>query len=314
MKYLAYTLVILGLLVSCKSKDQKSKKVYNTPDSGIIKIFVDDCFKPIIDSELTVFHSEKPDAKIIPIYASEQIAIDNFSKDSVEAIVLGRKLNDYEISQFRKAKGYEPKPVLLAKDAIAVIVNPQNKTSKITISEIRAILEGKIKTWDKINKNISNSNIKIIFDNQKSGTAKYMQDSLGLKNGFSGNVFAVNSNLEVINYVAKDKNSIGFIGVSWISDMDDKEVQFFKKIVKPLDVAVTDFKEGFGPYQGYVATKMYPLTREIWLYNGEPNIGLATGLANFIAGDIGQRIFLKAGMVPAIAPLRVVEFNDKPIQ
>jgi len=41
--------------------------------------------------------------------------------------------------------------------------------------------------------------------------------------------------------------------------------------------------------------------------NREYFSGLGTGFAQFIAGEKGQRIFLKSGLVPAQMPIRLVE-------
>lgn len=37
--------------------------------------------------------------------------------------------------------------------------------------------------------------------------------------------------------------------------------------------------------------------------------GLGMGFVSFVAGDKGQLMILKAGLIPAIAPVRLVEVN-----
>jgi len=48
------------------------------------------------------------------------------------------------------------------------------------------------------------------------------------------------------------------------------------------------------------------LSRDIYIINAEPRNGLVTGFSSFVASDKGQRIILKSGILPAIAPTRVV--------
>jgi phosphate transport system substrate-binding protein len=45
----------------------------------------------------------------------------------------------------------------------------------------------------------------------------------------------------------------------------------------------------------------------------EARAGLASGFIAFVAGEKGQRVVLKAGLVPATMPVRIVEVNNKPL-
>ena len=68
-------------------------------------------------------------------------------------------------------------------------------------------------------------------------------------------------------------------------------------------------ENSFKPYQAYMVDKIYPLTRDIYIINAEPRNGLVTGFSSFVASDKGQRIILKAGIIPAVAPTRVVNMR-----
>ena len=65
----------------------------------------------------------------------------------------------------------------------------------------------------------------------------------------------------------------------------------------------------YQPYQAYLATKQYSLIRSVYTISREPRAGLATGFASFIMSDKGQKIFLKAGLMPANAPVRIIQTN-----
>ena len=51
---------------------------------------------------------------------------------------------------------------------------------------------------------------------------------------------------------------------------------------------------------------MYPLTRSLYVINCEGGTGLGTGFASFIAGERGQRIVLKSGLLPDSIPSREI--------
>jgi len=67
--------------------------------------------------------------------------------------------------------------------------------------------------------------------------------------------------------------------------------------------------ESFKAYQAYIKTKEYPFTRSVYMINRQTRAGLGMGFVSFVAGDKGQLMILKAGLIPAIAPVRLVQVN-----
>ena len=59
-----------------------------------------------------------------------------------------------------------------------------------------------------------------------------------------------------------------------------------------------------------MALEQYPLIRNIWMISTDPHLGLADGFISFVSSDKGQRIILKAGLLPAIAPIRLVNIRN----
>jgi phosphate transport system substrate-binding protein len=149
-----------------------------------------------------------------------------------------------------------------------------------------------------------------VFDNPTSGLVRYAKDSI------SGGVLApkasaLNINQEVIKYVSQQKNALGIIAANWISDTDSKGAQQFLKDIQLADVAREPGAEGFGPYQAYLATGDYPYKRTVYIIDAQARIGLGQGFASFLAGDQGQRIMLKDGLLPAQAPTRLVKTSKE---
>jgi phosphate transport system substrate-binding protein len=110
------------------------------------------------------------------------------------------------------------------------------------------------------------------------------------------------------------KIKIGIIGLNWISDGDDPKSLGFLNQIKVMSVSSkkTNAKseEAYAPYQAYIAQKFYPLTRELFVISREARAGLGTGFASFVAGDKGQRIVLKSGLLPATMPVRIIGLSN----
>ena len=65
------------------------------------------------------------------------------------------------------------------------------------------------------------------------------------------------------------------------------------------------------PYQAYIAEKSYPFIREVFMINRESFSGLGSGFTAYVAGEIGQRVVLRSGLVPATMPIRLVQFKKE---
>jgi phosphate transport system substrate-binding protein len=181
----------------------------------------------------------------------------------------------------------------------------------LTVENLKSILLGTDSTWKQLNSKSDLGKIDIVFDNAGSANARYMEDTLLQGKHFAKNAFAVKSNPEVIEYVSKNKNAIGILSVNWISDSDDTLTQNFLQKVKVLAISKAPAAEAFKPYQAYIKTKDYPFTRSVYMINRQTRPGLGTGFVNFVAGQKGQLMILKAGLIPSIAPVRMVEINTK---
>jgi phosphate transport system substrate-binding protein len=295
-------------IVSCS----QTTTYTDTPNSGTIVIAADETFKPILEAELGVFHALYTGAKINVIYKTETEALNDLFKDSVRLILTSRPLTQKE-RDFFKAKKLFPKEVKIAIDGIALITNKENPDTLITMQVLRNILLGKITLWNQFCKGSKQGKVKIVFDNKNSSTVRFMLDSLLQGKKISDNNTTLENNSQVIDFITSNKNAIGVIGVSWISDSDDSTMRSFLKKVNVMAISNEDtaiYANSYQPYQGYIAQGHYPLTRNIYIINAEPRTGLATGFTAFVASERGQRIILKSGVLPATQPFRIIEVKE----
>ena len=278
-------------IVSCNTSPKEKQ---DTPTSGVIRISADETFAPIIQQEIDVFESTYPDAGIVPEYVSEVEAITMLIRDSVRLAVTTRSLTKEEEAALNSKKLF-PKTVKIATDGIALIINKQNPDSLIRVSDIRKILTGEITDWNQIYPKSNLGKIQLVFDNANSSTVRFAIDSICQGKPLSPDLRAQKSNSGVIDYV------------------DTTNLSFSDKItvmnVTADDVAT--LANSYKPYQAYLAMGTYPLTRDVYIIVTDPRSGLPTGFTTFVSSDKGQRIILKAGMVPATQAIRIVNVRDE---
>ena len=301
--------LITSALWQCRDRD-KHGRLLDTPTSGSIKIAVDESLRPLLEAEIATFEALYQRADIGVSYYPEAEAIDALMSDSVRLAVVTRRFTKEEKEYFKKIT-ITPTELDVAISAVALIVHRDNPDTLINMDQLRALLQGKINKWSQIGGK-NDAGIEIVFDNPNSGLIRHLKDSVANVEKLPPNAFAVENNEAVIDHVSQNPNALGLIGLEWISDKEDSTSNSFLRRVRVMSVAgdSTHFK----PYQAYLALKYYPLSRRITILSREARSGLGNGFMAFVASERGQRIVLKAGLVPVTMPLRVVEIDRSPFE
>ncbi len=297
-----YTLfILLFFAVACNT----GKKPPDTRTSGTIHISVDESFEPLLDTEISVFEDLHPEAHILASYKSERDCFRDLVNDSATLIIVTRPMNEEETKYFKDMRmPMQSKPI--ARDAVALIVNPANTDTLMTMKQVRALMSGHGEAPP----------YEVIFDRENSSLVHFMIDSVNDGQPLAPGIKAAGGCAQVVDYVASHKNAMGVIGVSWISNpYDSTGLSFLKKInvvsimgdstyeylsknanFDPKDSSYSRYY--FKPYQAYIAFKSYPLTRNVYFVMRQPYYGLGTGFANFLSGNKGQLIIGKARLFP----------------
>lgn len=298
---LIYPITLFLIFSSC---GQSKKGGGDTHRVGEIEFYVDESFKPLFTTCVDTFKGLNPKANIKGIYEPEGIIINKFLNDTIKAICVSRDLTDEE-KTFLNNKKINVKTDKIAVDAIALIVNGSNADSVISIENLKKVLRGEISEWSTLK-----TKINVVFDKTNSANYNYMRKLASVEK-FPINVFAVESNEQVIDYVKENKSALGIIGLNWIGDSDDPKAVNFMKGITVMGVSSKENGEYYKPFSGYIYTKEYPLTREIWVLNKGSRNGLHSGLVLFMKGEKGQIIVQKSALVPANAPLRLIEISTE---
>jgi phosphate transport system substrate-binding protein len=275
------------LLLSCNSGTQ-NKQPLDTPTSGTIRISVDETFAPLMEAEIKVFQSLYPKTHIIAEYKPEAECFKDLLNDSARVIITTRDFNSQEKEYFKQIR-ITPHSMLLAWDAVAMVVNHANPDSILTMDQVRHIMDGteKERKWQ------------LVFDNENSSTVRYIRDSINKGKPLPPNTMAAKTNPEVVDYVTKNKDAIGVMGVNWISDPDDSTTIEFTNKVTVVKVRADYGSEFVKPYQAYIATGSYPLKRGMFFCLKEPYRGLGTGFVTFLGSYEGQLVIKKFRLFPA---------------
>lgn len=310
-------LIFLSFGVLFFSSCNKSKKITrtDTETSGSALITCDENFAKVISHELQVYQAKYPDAQITPVITDEVNMINLMLKDSIRLAFTYRDLTPAEQNTI-KQKNRFLRSLKVATDGIALIINKDNTDSLISVQALKKILVGKITKWNEINpvsKSKNSTLIHVVFDNPNSSTVRYLKDSIGGGVPLASGLRSLHNSEEVLDYVSKNKNALGIIGVNWISNANDTTNLTFDSKIRVMSVSMNDpafADESYKPVPAYLALGYYPLSRSVYMLLTDVRGGLPAGFAAFVGGDTGQRIILKDGLVPANRPMRLVNLKD----
>lgn len=287
----------------------------DTPTSGVAEIVGDDCFGNVIQEEVDVFEALNQKASIIPILTDESEALQLLLDDSVRLAIMARDLTDAEKESIHsRNQELIPRSQRIAIDGIALVVNPETKLERMSVPTLRKLMTGQTMTWRQIDPSLPDEPVAVIFDSPGSSTARFIRDSICGGKTLAGNLYAQQNNLSVIDYVTKNRHTLGILDVNWISNPNDSLQLSFNKAIKVLAVSRTEpatDENSFLPVPAYLYMRSYPLTRDVYAVLTDLRGTLPAGFMNFVAGDRGQRIVLKSGLVPATRPIRTVEIKEK---
>ncbi|MEX6686266.1 substrate-binding domain-containing protein [Danxiaibacter flavus] len=281
----------LGVIFTACGNGTRSNRDNDTYKKGVINISVDESFKPVIEEQIKVYESSFPEAKIIPTYKSEADCLRDLQNDSVRMIVIARGLTVDEDKYYTTKLKYHPNYDVLAYDAVSVIININGKDSVFTMAKIRDFLSGK------------DSSKTIVVDGKNAtSTVRFLKDSVLKGENFGSNVTAANNSREVVDYVSRNQNAIGFVGSSWVGNEQDPEQKAYMKTIRFALLQCTSCKDDSifaKPSQSTISYAQYPLVRPLYYIVKENYSGLGTGFLNFMSVERGQLIFRRSYLVPA---------------
>lgn len=295
------TLVLCaGLFQSCKDKS-KSKKGSEDILTGKLAVLVDQTLLPVIKESADVFESSYPNSSLELMVRPEIKAVNALLADSAYVIVLTRKLTGKEGDYFKK-RGIQPKIFQMASDAVVLINNRSSADTIMSQKNVKSLLEGSL------------SGQRLIFDNANSSTLRFLKDYYKLEKVDPKAISAMRDSENVMRYISENTNAVGVIGYNWYLKAVEKNSQLLDKI---RTLSIENVGEGeskglfYKPSQSTIADGVYPFIRPVYIMNYQPNMGLGLGFSAFLTGDRGQRIVLKAGLVPETMPGRDIIIRDE---
>ena len=286
-RFLILFLLSSFLLTSCGASNNSSDS--NSP-TNYIENKGSDTIVNLALAWAEKYQGDHPDVRISVTGGGSGTGIAALVNGTVDIANASRKIKDEETSE-AQANGVTPVEYIIARDAIAVIVNPDNPVNKLTLQQISDIYSGKYTNWTEVGG--EDRPIVRLSRETNSGTHVYFLETvlrLGSKEDktlFSTNTLLLPSSEGIISEVRDNPNAIGYDGLGYVP-----------KDLKMIAIA----KEAGGAYVlpsiDTVNDKSYAIARDLYMYtNGEP-AGIIKEYLEWILSVEAQQIVADLGFVP----------------
>jgi phosphate transport system substrate-binding protein len=274
------------LLISCTSStdttsDSPAQYIENKGSDTIVNLAL---------AWAETYQVEHADVRISVTGGGSGTGIAALINNTVDIANASRQIKDEEIAE-AQAKGVNPVEHIIARDAIAVIVNPENPVSELTLQQIADIYSGVIVNWSEVGG--EDRPIVKLSRETNSGTHVYFLETvlrLGDKENktlFSMDTLLLPSSEGIIAEVRQNPNAIGYDGLGYVPDD-----------LKMIAIAKEDGGAYVLPAIATVNDKTYPIARDLYMYtNGKP-MGVVKEYLDWILSAEAQQIVAELGFVP----------------
>jgi phosphate transport system substrate-binding protein len=283
-------LLLLPVLLLAACRPEQSKTAVND-NQRAIQNKGSDTLVNVALAWAEQYREVKPDVAIAVTGGGSGTGIAALINGTVDIANASRAMKESEKEEAR-ANGIEPIEFVVAIDALAVIVHPDNPVSQLTIDQLADIYTGRITNWQEVGGN--DAPIVLLSRETNSGTHVYFLEEVVRKgDGDNPDIFApqtllMPSSVGITSELRRNPNAIGYDGLGYVDPAHEKM----------LGIAPSNSTDYVFPTVASASSGEYPLARNLFMYTaGEPTGELAAYL-DWVLGSAGQEIVARLGFVP----------------
>ncbi|MFA6208197.1 MAG: PstS family phosphate ABC transporter substrate-binding protein [Candidatus Obscuribacterales bacterium] len=282
-KILAAACGVSFVLAGCTSAPTTAPR-----DTSSIVVQGSDTMEGLMQMWANDYMATKPGLQIAVKQGDTGSGIDDLLSGKIDLAAASREISETE-NKTAHSKGVHLKRLMVARDAIAIVVNPQNKLDEIDLGDLAKIYLGETSTWKQIRKDLAAEPIRAFGRESTSGTSDYFQEHVLSGKAVAPVVKVMPSSEALIGAVMGNRLAIGFVGMAQATSTDKVKVLKLKLTEKS-----PDSKQG-----GALSGSDYPLSRPLYVYYNQANEERVGKFVGFCLTDDGQKSVKALGFMPA---------------
>lgn len=293
--FLILCVLLIGITSCGISEESDSPSIINEgQQSGYIDNKGSDTIVNLALAWAEEYQKLHPDVRISVTGGGSGTGLTALINKSVDIANASRQIKEEEIESARSV-GLNPQEFVIARDAIAVIVNPENPVDHLTLTQLSAIYRGEINNWQEVGG--EDRPIVRLSRETNSGTHVFFLETvvrLGSsedKTIFSANTLLLPSSEGIIAEVRENPNAIGYDGLGYVTSE-----------VKMVGISSLEDPDVFViPSVESVANGTYLISRNLYMYTPDAPTGIIKEYINWIHSAEAQEIVAELGFVPILS-------------
>ncbi len=238
---------------------------------------------PLCQKEADNYKKANKDANLTVTGSGTTAGFAALADGSSDISMASRKIKENEQMKLKEG-GKSFKEVPIAYDALAVVVNTNNKISKLTREQLVSIFIGQIKNWKELG---GDDMAIVVYARESSSPSEFFKEHVLENKNCAETVKNKSNNDAIIQAVGQDKGSIGYVGISNLS-----------KAVKPVEISF-DGKTFTSPNVENVKNKTYPISRSLYFYYLDTKEKMVKSFIDYVlTSPESQKVIKEEGFVP----------------
>jgi phosphate transport system substrate-binding protein len=209
----------------------------------------------LVSNWAEAFMNQKPDVEVAVTGGGSGTGIAALINGTTEICASSRDMKDKEKQQ-AKEKGIEVREVVVARDGIAVVVNPKNPVKELDMQQIAQIYTGTYTKWNQAGGN--DKGILVFSRESSSGTYAFFQEHVLKNKDYTQKAKLMPATSAIIESVSTDEDAIGYVGLGYALAAKDK--------VKIIGVKADANSPAVMPSDETVTSGQYSISRPLYLY------------------------------------------------
>ena len=243
-----------------------------------------DTLLPLTQELAEQYLKKEPDAEVIVTGGGSGVGIAALPENTTDIAMASRRIKFSEKMKFAEL-GLDAEEVVVAYDALAVVVNPSNPVDGLTREQLEAIFRGKITNW----KDVGGEDRKIVVYSREtsSGTYEFFKESVLENKNYMSSILSMPATGAIIQSVRQTKGAIGYIGLAYLNPY-----------VKPLAVSYDGGAHYAVPSVETAADGSYPIVRPLYYYYDSRKEAQVSPFISYVLSPEGQESVLEQGFIP----------------
>lgn len=275
------TAVAVLLLAGC------GKPPEGAPAKESVTLKGSDTMVPLVTPWAEEYMAANPGAEISVTGGGSGTGIAALINGTTDICAASREISAEERKK-AEAKGLKPMETTVARDGIAIVVNPSNPVTELSIEQLRKIYTGATTKWGDVGG--PDAAIVAYSRESSSGTYVFFQEHVLKKEDYAANIRLMPATSAIIQGVQSDANAIGYVGLGHAHEAQGR--------VKVVAVRMAEGQPAVAASEKSVLDGSYPIARALYFYTPDPAAPPVKKFIEYCLGATGQSTARRVGFVP----------------